>query len=525
MIMVTRYIPLILLVGFLISCNDSFLDVSPRDKVSDAIFWRDADDALAAANGVYSLWNKPGDDAFNFFISFSDAWSDDGMCPWKWSYYYRWGQGNMSPADSDNNFHWRNFYTIVRRANVFLDNINRPEMDEDLRNRLIAEVKFLRAYVYHVMYYQWGEIPIVEVPLSPDELDIPRAQSGQTAAFILEDLNAAISNLPVNQVEEGRVTQGAALALKARILLFEENYVEAAAVAQEVMGLGYDLFQTSAGTGYRDLFMTEYENNVEVIFNVEYKIPERGNQLPRWMTITGGSEQVVAPTKALVDAYDTYDPVLDVLTAPNPSNEFENRDPRLDYTIAHTGSVWRGQILDSSEAPLNASVSGYGVAKFRVNEINGNNGGVDYDVNHILIRYAEILLTYAEAKIESGSIDQSVRDAINKVRARAYGVDFSEIEKYPEVTSNIQSELREIVRNERRVEFAMEGRRWYDIKRWRIAHGSSGVMNGEVKGAMVDGVYKDLGSRIFEERDYLKPIPQDQIDLTNGVLKQNNGYN
>ncbi|TAJ11315.1 RagB/SusD family nutrient uptake outer membrane protein [Marinilabiliaceae bacterium JC017] len=517
---------IILLSGILFSCNDDFLDVSPRDEVSETVYWRDAKDAIAAANGVYSLWNQPGDDAFDFYHSFSDAWTDDGMCPWKWSWYYRWGQGNISPADEDNNYQWKNFYTMVRRANVFLANIHKPEMDDKLRSRLTGEILFLRAYLYHMMYYHWGEMPLVEQPLSPEELAIPRAQTGKTVAFILKDVDAAIDKLPITQSDVGRITQGAAMALKARILLFEERFGEAAKVAQDVMDLGrYDLFQTSIGTGYRDLFMTEFENSSEVIFDIQYKIPERGNSLPRWMCITGGSEQVVAPTKALVDSYETYDPVNDQLVARDPSHEFKNRDPRLEYTIVHTGSEFRGEILDSNKPPLNASVSGYGVAKFRVNEINGNNNGVDYDVNRIMIRYAEILLTYAEAKIEGGDIDQSVLDAINSVRARAYGVALAEVGKYPEITILNQDELRKIVRNERRVEFAMEGRRWYDIKRWRIAHGSNGVMNGKVFGAMVGGAYKDLGTRTFTERDYLKPVPQVQIDLTNGLYKQNPGYN
>ncbi len=520
-----NYISIILLSGILFACNDEFLDVTPCDEVSDVVYWRNADDAIAAANGVYSLWNQPGDDAFDFYLSFSDAWTDDGMCPWKWSWYYRWGQGNISPADEDNNFHWKNYYSLVRRANVFLVNIHRPEMDDDLRSRLTGEVFFLRAYLYHLMFYHWGEVPIVDKPLSPDELSIPRAETGQTVAFILKDIESAIEKLPVTQAEEGRITKGAAMALKARMLLFEGKYPEAAIAARAVMDLGvYNLFQTADGNGYRDLFMAEYENNSEVIFDIEYKIPERGNQLPRWMTITGGSEQVVEPTKALIDSYKAYDPGSDKLIAIDSSDEFTNRDPRLHFTVAHTGSVYKEDTLNSNKPPLNASVSGYGVTKFRVNEINGNNNGVDYDVNHILIRYAEVLLTYAEAKIEAGVIDQSVLDAINEVRARAYGVLLAETEKYPEITTFNPEELRNTVRNERRVEFAMEGHRWYDIKRWRIAHGSNGVMNGKVLGAKVEGTYKDLGTRIFEEPDYLKPIPQVQIDLSNGLLKQNPGY-
>lgn len=191
---------------------------------------------------------------------------------------------------------------------------------------------------------------------------------------------------------------------------------------------------------------------------------------------------ISAPTQALVDTYETYDPNTDQVVANNPADPYVNRDPRFDATI-QTGQ---------------SSTTGYAVNKFSASDVASTN---------VLIRYAEVLLTYAEAKIESGSIDQSVLDAINAIRARAYGVGINDTNSYPEITSTSQSELRTVVRNERRVELAIEGLRWNDIKRWRIAHGASGTMPQ------------------LEEKDYLRPIPQQQIDLSGeGVLTQNPGY-
>ncbi len=189
----------------------------------------------------------------------------------------------------------------------------------------------------------------------------------------------------------------------------------------------------------------------------KYDAVLRQNEKPALLTWWEwwGAGNLLSPTQALVEAYDTYDAATDKLIPYNPASPYVKRDPRFNFTIV-TGT---------------GSSTDYGVKKF----LGGKEG-----TENIIIRYAEVLLTYAEAKIEANQIDQSVLDAINTVRARAYGVNVSDIAFYPEITTTNQAALRDIVRNERRVELAMEGLRWYDITRWGIA---KTVMNGPVLGA------------------------------------------
>lgn len=487
-----------LIVYTFISCKkDSFLDVVPRDQISETTFWRNEADANAAATGVYNYWGWASDDGLHNIparaLYLGEDWSDNGTTSnfWNGFWYNNWS-GNVSPEDATIDGYWTVLYETIRKANVFLANISKPVMDETARKKLIAEIKFIRAYEYHILLNTWGGVPIVDKPLNVTELNIARATPDEVLTFILSDLNAAIPDLDISP-EKGRIKKGAAIALKARALLFGKKWNEAATAAKELIDLNaYDLFQTVTGDGYQKQFVTD--NNIEVLASWRYDATVRQNEKPALLTWWQwwGAANPLSPTQALVNSYDTYDGVADKLIAVDPINPYSNRDPRFNYTIV-TGT---------------GSSTDYGVKKFL-----GSNEGSE----NILIRYAEVLLTYAEARIESGQIDQSVLDAINKVRARAYGVGLNDVSKYPEITATDQAELRNIVRNERRVELAMEGLRWYDITRWQIA---KTVMNGP----LLDPKGNISKTRVFTDKDYLRPIPQNQIDLSHGVLTQNPGY-
>ncbi len=527
------YLTILLTIG--VSCNDRFLEVLPRDQVTVETFFKTGTDALQAATTVYDYWGGQGngEDGFgySFFLYFADTWTDDAYSPLDGYWYQRFQRGNLAAADAEVLDRWSEFYFIIRRANWFLHHISQPVMQEELRLRLTAEVRFIRAFQYFMLYQTWGEVPLVSQPLTLEELKIGRAEPGETVSFILEDLDYAIANLPqsYDAANEGRITRGAALGLKARTLLYEGRWQEAAVAAREVMDSGiYSLFQTAAGDGYRQLFKTENENNAEVIIDRENAaVPNHGNQLPRLSALktSRGGDGFIQPSQSLVDAYEAYDATNDQLVAVDAAHEFVNRDPRLTYTIACPGSVLFGQALTVNSAPLTNSRTRYGTIKFIPDEFNGNNGGLDYGVNHILMRYAEILLTYAEAKIEANEIDQSVVDAINEVRARAWGAAPAQISRYPEITMGSQETLRDIVRKERRVELALEGLRWFDIKRWGIG---SEVMGKPVYGARIDGhpIQVSDGGTFDSNRDYLRPVPDRERQLIGrSLLGQNPGYN
>ena len=516
----SRLIKLSFIAVFLLFACTDHLDVAPRNALSDDTFWRTEEDAKLALVGIYDLWGGQGngEDGFpySFFHYLADSWSDDAFNPFG-GWYETFAQGNISPANLDIAGRYSDFYQIIRRCNVFLGNIDLPEMDETTRSIMSAEARFMRAYQYYLLYYHWGEVQLLDQALSPNKLRIPRAAKGETYLFIMDDLNFAIENLPISQAEEGRMDRGAALGLKSRITLYEASplsnpdndaamWQEAITAAEEVMNLGvYDLFQTAAGDGYSELFDTENENNIEVIIDRENSaIPNHGNQMVRLLSSKAGTIFLV-PSQNLVDDYDTYDAAVDQLTAANSTDPFLNRDPRMAYTMEQESN----------------SLTDYGIIKFETDEFNpsnANNSSVDSPVNHIIMRYAEILLNYAEAKIEVNDIDSSVLDAINNVRARAYGVDVTNTSNYPEVTSTDQVTLREIVRRERRVELAMEGLRWYDIRRWRTAE--------VVRNERLRGKNGNIINRSFNaSRDYFWPIPQREVDLVGSdILEQNPNY-
>jgi hypothetical protein len=523
-----KNILIILITGVLLltSCNKDFLNVAPQSQLSSATFWRDENDATKAATGVYASWGA----SHQFQLYFSDNWSDDAIPTgfWHFFYYYTWGVGNISPQNEDLNTYWGALYSVIRTANVFLTNVDKCQMDETLKNRLKGEVSFIRAYEYALLYYTWGEVPVIDKPLGVNELKIGKGKTGSTAQFILETLDVAIDNLPVKAPQAGRVSKGAALALKARVLLYEGRYDDAAAAAKKIMEQNnYALLRAPAGDGYYQLRNTKQQNNLEEILAWQSDGTNRNNELIG--NINFATNYLMSPTKALVDAYDGYDKATDKIVPVDEStttSRFKNRDPRLDFSIAHTGTVFNGQPLNSETAPLSNHSTGYGVYKFITDEVLANTPKNTTD--YILFRYAEVLLTYAEAKIEANKIDQSVLDALNEVRSRAYGTTLNDVSHYPEVTTMDQGLLRKIVRNERRVELAFEGLRWFDLKRWKIAAGTGGTMNGPVLGALLSGgTYKEAGERKLSDpnRDYLRPIPQAQIDLVGkSILIQNEGY-
>lgn len=466
-----------MVVLLLFACNDEFLDVAPRDKLSGATFWRNEEDVNKALVSVYEGWGHRADGDIEVAVRSSylgNTWSDDAITTGSWNkfYYNLWGLGNISIENEQINSLWKGLYKSIRRANIFLDNIHLPKMDENLRARFTGEAKFIRAYQYHILLNNFGGVPLVDRALRVDELKIPRADESEILDFIIKDLDDASNSLPNTPSETGRITKGAALALKARVLLYAGRWNEAAIAAKQVMDLEvYNLFQTPSGDGFQKQFATVNNNNSEQVISWQYLLDIRNNEKPNLL-----KNEVNRPTPALVNAFDSG-------------------DPRLGYSIAQDAN----------------SKTGYACVKFSASDVESTN---------TLIRYAEVLLTYAEAKIEMGSIDQTVLDAINKVKARAYGADVNDTSAYPAIKTTDKDELRNIVRNERRVELAFEGLRWFDIRRWKIGHGPNGTMNGTV----LDPNGNVLRTRNIKEKDYLRPIPQNQIDLSEGLLKQNPGY-
>ena len=545
------FIQLFVLTLITTSCTEDFLDVAPKDQLSDATFWKtenDADLALAGAYGTLNTnafpnfydWNeKSASWESSWNINFMDCMTDNGYSQFIWDGVQTSGNGQVNPADR--NMHNFFKYNRIVKYNIFLENIDRVEMEDSKKNRYKAEVRFLRAYDYFKKVMWYGDVPLVTNSIeSPAEANLPRDPKDDVVAFILNELSEIAGDLPIqNSIESGgHVTRGAALALKARLELYEEMYTEAMADAKTVMEMGvYELYQDGP-TAYYDMFLTKTEDvNKETILAVQHIQNEFPSSIMQHL-LSGeeGGWSSINAVQSIVDAYETSDgkTIDDPSSGYDPEKPFKDRDPRLGMTVRHPGVLWNGRFFDpfdpESNDFYNVAVgpnSGYGVNKYA--EAVSTSDLLNGDVNVIVFRLGEMLLTFAEAAIENNEITEEVYSALDKLRIRA-GMPVVDRAIY-----NTQESLRELVRRERRVELAFEGLRYYDIKRWNIG---SDVIPGPLYGTRTGSVDPITGEvtlnpentrlvleeRVFlPSRNYLLPIPQAEMDA-NPNMVQNPGY-
>ena len=504
------------------SCDKEFLDRQPLDEYSESSLWTSAKDAEAALNGCYNRWED------GWWLFYMDCASDNAYNPYPWEGFSMLGNaGLLTPNNTGvNKWNFRN----IQRCNWFLSNVEKTPMDDGLKTRMKAEARFLRAYRYYQMSQLYGDVPLILDNISPAEAnDISRTPKAEVVQFVEDELTAIAPDLPESYSgsDEGRVTRGAAWALKARVQLYNSQFDDCVASCQNVMGK-YTLFNS-----YPELFRIQNEHNPEIILDVEYianDVPL--DNLGVLVIESSGGWWSVNPTQSLVDSYEMSNgkTIDDPTSGYNADDPYKNRDPRFYSSIIYPGASYDGRFFD----PLNpASIDYYAVYSYTaysgrkyVQNMADFPDMWNTGLNIPVIRYAEILLTYAEAKIELNQIDATVYDAIDQVRQRAG------MPKVDQSVYNSQTTLRELVRRERRVELALEGLRWFDVQRWKIA---DEVMTGPLYGARLGSVDPDTGEltltserivseqRTFDEsKNYLWPIPQSQIDINKNLLQNPN---
>lgn len=531
----SRIIVLLLCIGLICqSCKD--LDLAPLDRPSDLTFWQTKEDAVNAVNASYGdLYNAET-------LIFSESLTDNS--------FTRTNNGNLVRDVANGNYDaahplmqqvWADRYAGIRRCNLVLENIDRvPDLEQNLRDRLRAEARFIRAFHYFILVNHFGGVPLIESTISIDEArDVVRESRETIVNFIYQELDLAYQDLPVNTAyaanEAGRITKGAALALKARMHLYEGDW-EKVVAATETLLSGSEAGSYSLFPSYAGLFKMGNENNQEVILDVQF-LPIRRTHRIQYFLIppTEGGFAAISPSQELVDSYITTNgrAISENGSEYDENNPYENRDPRLKATIIYDGYSWARSdgsnvTIDTREGSgpnsigysSNTTPTGYYVAKyFDPTAQNLVNSGL----NLILIRYADVLLMHAEAKNELGQFNQEIWDkTIRRLRSRAGFTDANALD----FASVIQSELREIIRRERRTELAMEGLRYYDIKRWRIAED---VLNGWLHGIKTNNSSEDNGyqrvdfRRFDPTKHYVWPIPQSELDRTNS-LEQNSNW-
>lgn len=544
------------------SCNDDFLNISPSSSLSDEGFFRSADDAELALNGVYNcllLGLSTSADGCEMILY--DLMTDNG-CNINTSYYpHNIVTGQMTSSSPAPRFKWEKKYKGIARANLLLARLDQcfaNEKDKTLRDRYEGEALFLRSFFYADLIDFFGNVPLKLEPADLSDSNIPRSPKEEILEIILKDLDTAIEKLPVRYATGkgvGRATKGAALALKGKLLLFNNRFGEAAAAFKQLIDLKdedgtsrYELYPD-----FRKLFLVEGENSDETIFDVQY-IPgywnnDVENSLTTSYNISVAHYNSFAVTLSLACEFYTVNgyPVKGYPTGPftsvdpvfDPKAPLNNRDPRLEMTICRPGDpISENRYF----APSGSNVSGMKLKKGA--EYTETIPAAQISHNNImLIRYADVLLMYAEALIRSGDWDNpDVYNAINSIRQRP-NVMMPKIEDCEAIWDAPldQEKMFKIIQHERRVELAFEGQRISDIRRWKIgqsvmmdAYGYTNASIGVIGGSVTATTGKLNGLREWEgyvcqkrvwneQKSYLWPIPDLEIN-SNKELGNNPDY-
>lgn len=528
-----RIVIYIVAVGmFSLSCETEILDKQPLDQLVTENFWTTEKDATMALAGAYSkatAWSVAR--TIIEFDANTDNGSDRKIDDVPFSH------GMITPTISNITDYWTDSYEHIAGCNYFLENIGRVQnMNEAKKSQMVAEVRFLRAFAYYNMSQYWGGVPLVIKILTMDESNSVVSEDKATIVnFVLKELTEITPDLPATRppAEHGRIIKGAALAIKGRLLMSEENWADAASAYQEIIGLGVH----NIDPVYLELFNGKKEQSSEIIFTRKFLANQIGNGLQRdyQPSLTGGWHHM-NPFQNLVDAYLCTDGnTIETSALYDSEHPVLNRDPRLLYTIYYPGiSVIKGKVYhghpDSTTVigdvfTYDAGMTGYCMRKYVDEEYTGDvySGGSDIPI----VRYAEVLLSYLECRIKNNDvITQSLLDqTINQVRKRA-------AVNMPAVTETDHIKLWEILKRERRVELAWEGLRYWDLIRWGEAEE---VLNGSFYGIKItddpenytrfrvgpDGHYH-VTDLVFNANDLPWPFPQSELDINSSLGQKDN---
>jgi starch-binding outer membrane protein, SusD/RagB family len=567
-----KYIILFLVLG-LTACND-FLDRAPDVNLDEEKVFTDFLNAQRFHADIYSGLTSRFNAVGNFQpVPLSSA-ADESESPAGYHGTKGFNMGNYNGLDANISF----YYTAIRKANLFLSNLEVvPFPDDQTKNQMLGEVYFLRAFYFNEMLKRFGGMPIMtenDLLVPGDDLMRPRDSYRDCFAFIMADLDKAISSLPVTLTtnEYGRATKGAAMALKARVLLYAASplfsqktgiwgmggtiddwmdkdgktwWLKAAEAAKAVIDLKdaegnqvYALYQTTAANKADDyekqFFKRREQGNKEVIFyKHEAPVGFNSNEINVWMPNGDfGGAGAVEPTQNFVNLFEMSNGkyIGEPGSGYDPKNPYLNRDPRFYKIIIYHGSSWQGATMDLSttttQFPAGTFLTGYFVRKYVPEEIKKATSTSAYH-NWIFFRLAEMYLNYAEAMNEVDGPTQQVRAAVNLVRARS-GV----IELPVDLTSDKRS-MRARIQRERGIELCFEEQRWWDARRWSTGEDGElaakwfgGPMNRAVitkSGSTVTYAEEAYFTRIYLPNNNLYQIPLGEL-YKNPLFVQNPGY-
>lgn len=536
------YITFVFAVIVMVGCKKSDLDYVPQDQLSSNSFWKTEKDATLALNACYGYLSN----AYN--NTYDDGASDNAYAQYPWeSNATPIAAGNIN-ATIDQGYGSR--YVYIRRYNYFLDNVGKAPLSAEVMKRYIAEAKVLRAITYYDLARLFGPVPLLKTAYDePSETAVAPTSEAEVINFAINEIQSALADLNPSIAQNGRITAGAAWAFLARIQLQYQKYSDAVVSAQKVKSLGYQLFRKNTLTAddmiddfssyltfvdaadkdrfYKGLASYEQQfwaanelDNKELILashNISNSSYEYGNGLRTLFSPSDlGGWSSITPTQDLVNAYwnrngDVFTPPAANIRATNFNNgkpnatyinEFKNRDTRLYASILFPGVSWSrinaGYNFIWGKGGGNNSATGYNFKKLIDPSPENSQDEWDGAQDFPIIRYAEVLLIFAEAKNELGGPDATIYEALDDIRTR------SGMPAVNQTVTNSKEKLRDFIRNERRIELAGEGQRYSDIRRWNIAK--------DVMKTTYDITNSVAQTRVWDNKFMLMPYPQTALD-------------
>ncbi|RAJ25422.1 RagB/SusD family nutrient uptake outer membrane protein [Pedobacter cryoconitis] len=482
---------LIVAIAVIPACKKSFLNVPEQGKQNSAVFWKTAEDAGKGVSAIYGNLRSWENTAFPA-IAIESMGSDDaekGSTPSDASFFNDFDQFNVDPAQGNIGGFWSGQYRNINYANQVLDNVPAIVMDEALKARYLAEAKFVRAFSYFRLVRAFGNVPLrLTTPKDANvDYNLPQAPAAQVYAQIEKDLTEAAEILPQTYpaADKGRATKGAALTLHAKVAMYLKKWSDVATYTNQVMGMGYSLLPD-----YEKVFRLENENGPESIFEIQCVLlpgnPDASNSQYSQVQGVRGTSGVDG------GGWGFNVPTADLAAA------FEPGDPRRSGTILFRGTTTpEGDVIPKVGDNPMYNMKSYVPFKLYISNFNE---GAQQNVR--MLRYSDVLLMNAEAANELGNTGQAL-SSLEQVRRRARQ---GNPDILPAVTTTDQTALRAAIYKERRVEFAMEFDRYFDV----IRQGRGTAVFGP-KG------WKAGKNEVW-------PIPQTEVDLSGGVLIQNPGY-
>lgn len=488
----------IILASFLalFSC-EGFLDKTPLDKVSEGSFYQTDGDFIRATNAIYSTLQSYWRFTLDGYVT------PNGYCNGDWR------DANIDAYSGVISSVWNENYNTIAYANIVIEEIEGKDISDDVRKRCIGEAAFLRAFAYFELATYFGDVPLITaLQKSVSEYHVEKSTQTEVLAQVLADLNTAEQNLTSVTTyrgtdDIGRVPLEAAQMLMVRYYMWQHDYESAANKADEIIQTdNYQILDD-----YHEQFWLGGDNTNESLFEVQYQVGiGEGSRFNNYLAPAGsgytwrGGYGPLEVSASLVNEFEMNE---NIIPDPESTDPYKTYDNRLRWTALYQGTPYSPEMFDGIEYQgAWAQNTSYSTVKY----ILGKNGTDvnDSPKNMMLMRYADLLLMYAEAINELGTDQSTAAMYVNMVRQRP-------TVNLPPLSETLsQSEMREAIKHERKVELGMEGVYYFDLLRW-----------GDYLNAM-DEEYSGVGWN-SASKYLLWPIPQSELDK-NPNLVQNPDY-